>query len=68
MEAKATGKVVYLYNDRADCICCEGKHVFSRYIRLDPPHLVPKDFIWDVIKDPAWEGKRVEVVIREIAE
>ena len=30
---EATGVVHHMTNDSEDCLCCEGKHVYCRYIQ-----------------------------------
>lgn len=57
------GKVVFQRSEDDDdgkCVCCEGKHIFSRYIDWDN-NIELRDLIWKFTENK--EGKRVKLTI-----
>lgn len=45
------GKIVYQRSESDECVCCEGKHIFSKYIDAD---------IHSFIREYALTGEKLE--------
>lgn len=71
----AEGTIAWKRSDSRDCICCEGAHVFSRSVVLDPEAVDQSVHIRGDSDYAGWmhhavwqmpEGARVRITVEEI--
>ena len=75
MTQSITGKVVLHKSAHRQCLCCDGPHIFSQYLALEPyaspfPGHVRRDvdhWLQSVLHFKDLEGKDIEITARVVA-
>lgn len=61
------GKVFHMRNNRDECVCCDGKHIYGTGVDFENNKNI-SDFLWEFIYQDKnyFENKTVRVIVEVI--